>query len=333
MTANTLPTLTPVAPNVVAQPQPTVIAIATQKGGVGKTTTTVNLGSRLAMAGYNVLVVDLEPQAQAGTALGVTLGGTTDAAEAEAELQRSLGFVLQMALQNFPRPHLQEAMFDRTADVLDGFEGNGRLCVLASEEASMSAAQNAFLTKPYAMTALLRRLILAEALGFDFVLIDTPPAVSHLNAVALAAADFVVTLCVPEYQSIKGALVLSAATHAVEKNTDGECKPRLLGALLNRSNPESSWTVQDVEIRNGMVGDGINAEPGRGLFPFVTDIRRDVRISESYIHGKPAVVRFLNQSCGKQYTALVEEILDRIELPRESWTIAEPVFEEEASGD
>ncbi|MER6445332.1 ParA family protein [Streptomyces venezuelae] len=327
MTANTLPEVTPGISPVVEVRRPKVIAIATQKGGVGKTTTTVNLGARLAMAGYNVLIVDLEPQAQAGTALGVTLGGGVDADEA-AELGRSLGFILQMALQNFPRPHLQDAMFDRTEDVLDGFEGNGRLCVLASEEASMSAAQNAFITKPYAMTALLRRLLLAEAQQFDFVLIDTPPAVSHLNAVALAAADFVVTLCLPEYQSIKGALVLSAATHAVEKNTDGECKPRLLGALLNRSNPLSSWTVQDIEIRNGMVGDGVNAEPGRGLFPFVTDVRRDVRISESYIHGKPAVVRFTNQSCGKQYTALVEEILDRIELPRETWTIAEPVLME-----
>lgn len=329
MTANPLsPTLT-MDTSVAQKPQPKVIAIATQKGGVGKTTTTVNLGARLSMAGYNVLIVDLEPQAQAGTALGITLGGATDAEEEAAELRRSLGFILQMALQNFPRPHLQEAMFDRTEDILEGFAGNGRLCVLASEEASMSAAQNAFITKPYAMTALLRRLILAEAQGFDFVLIDTPPAVSHLNAVALAAADFVMTLCVPEYQSIKGALVLSAATHAVEKNTDGECKPRLLGALLNRSNPESAWTVQDVEIRNGMVGDGIHAEPGRGLFPFVTDVRRDVRISESYIHGTPAAVRFTNQSCGKQYTALVEEILDRIELPREAWTIADPVLTEE----
>ncbi|MFD3549335.1 ParA family protein [Streptomyces sp. NPDC058655] len=329
MTANTLPLTAAEDTGVVQAPQPKVIAIATQKGGVGKTTTTVNLGARLAMAGYNVLIVDLEPQAQAGTALGITLGGADNADEEAAELQRSLGFILQMALQKFPRPHLQEAMFDRTDDVLDGFEGNGRLCVLASEEASMSAAQNSFITKPYAMTALLRRLLLAEAQGFDFVLIDTPPAVSHLNAVALAAADFVVTLCVPEYQSIKGALVLSAATHAVEKNTDGECKPQLLGALLNRSNPESSWTVQDIEIRNGMVGDGIDAEPGRGLFPFVTDVRRDVRISESYIHGKPAVVRFTNQSCGKQYTALVEEILDRMELPRATWTIAEPVLMEE----
>ncbi|MFF8786853.1 ParA family protein [Streptomyces sp. NPDC015125] len=312
---------------------PIVIAIATQKGGVGKTTTTVNLGARLAMAGYDVLVVDLEPQAQAGTALGVTLGSSEDDEQNEKELQRSLGFILQMALQKFPRPRLQEAMFDRTSDVLDGFEGHGRLCVLASEEASMSAAQNAFVTKPYKKTAMLRELLMAEARGFHFVLIDTPPAVSHLNAVALAAADYVVTICIPEYQSIKGALVLSAATHAVETNTDGLCKPKLLGALLNRSNPQSAWTNQDVDIRNGMVGDGIDAKPGRGLFPFVTDVRKDVRISESYIYGQPAVVRFPNQSCGKQYTSVVEEILDRIELPREKWTIAEPVLvEEEENG-
>ncbi|MGW1171242.1 ParA family protein [Streptomyces sp. NPDC002550] len=315
--------------NEATLPAPVVIAIATQKGGVGKTTTTVNLGARLAMAGYNVLIVDLEPQAQAGTALGVTLGGLEDPADNEAELQRSLGYILQMALQKFPRPHIKQAMFDRTADVLDGFEGHGALCVLASEEASMSAAQNAFVTKPFKDTATLRHILLQEARGFHFVLIDTPPAVSHLNAVALAAADFVVTVCIPEYQSIKGALVLSAATHAVETNTGGECKPQLLGALLNRSNPESAWTSQDVDIRNAMIGDGISAEPGRGLFPFVTDVRRDVRISESYIYGRPAVVRFPNHSCGKQYTGVVEEILDRIELPRQKWTIADPVLMEE----
>ncbi|MFE6667627.1 ParA family protein [Streptomyces sp. NPDC057697] len=312
-------------------PAPTVIAIATQKGGVGKTTTTVNLGARLAMAGYNVLIVDLEPQAQAGTALGVTLGGQEDEQAAEAELSRSLGYILQMALQSFPRAHLQQAMFDRTDEVLEGFEGHGRLCLLASEEASMSAAQNAFVTKPYKQTATLRHLLLAEAQGFDFVLIDTPPAVSHLNAVALAAADHVVTICIPEYQSIKGALVLSAATNAVETNTGGECKPQLLGALLNRSNPESKWTNQDVDIRNGMIGDGVGAEPGRGLFPFFTDVRKDTRISESFIYGKPAVVRFPNHACGKQYTAVVEEILDRIDLPREKWTIADPILFEESA--
>jgi chromosome partitioning protein len=315
----------------VSLPAPTVLAIATQKGGVGKTTTTVNLGARLAMAGYNVLIVDLEPQAQAGTALGVTLGGHTDPALNEAELQRSLGFILQMSLQRYPRPHIQEAMFDRTDAVLEGFEGHGRLCVLASEEASMSAAQNAFVTKPYKETATLRRLLLSEGRGFHFVLIDTPPAVSHLNAVALAAADYLVTICVPEYQSIKGALVLSAAAHAIGTNIGGECNPQLLGALLNRSNPESAWTTQDVDIRNAMIGEGIDADPGRGLFPFVTDVRKDVRISESYIHGKPAVVRFPNQSCGKQYTSVVEEILDRIELPREKWTIADPVIVEEGA--
>ena len=297
---------------------PTVLAIASQKGGVGKTVTTVNLACRLAMAGYSVAVIDLEPQAQAGSALGIELAGDL--------IQRSLGLILQQTVQNVPGlKKLTEVMFD-VSQVLDQYEDAGKLYVVASEDSTMTAAQNAFITQPYTATPTLRRLILSQLAGVvDFVLIDTPPAVSSLNAVAAAAADYVITLCNPEYQTVKGAFLLKPTVEAIGDLTRDECNPVYLGAILNCSNPESKWTVQDVAIQNQMVGGG--------LFPFMTDIRKDVRISESYLHKRPAVVRYLNHAPGKLYTALVEEILSRIDSDPTEWEVAPAVEYEEESVD
>lgn len=293
-----------------------VIAVASQKGGVGKTSTTVNLGCRLAMDGLNVLIVDLEPQAQAGSALGINL-------TSEADSVHSLGLALSDALGGVERKPLRDIMFDRT-ELVEEFDG-GRLCLLASEEATMTMAQNAFVTVPYTKVPILRRMLTKEfADEFDYVLIDTPPAVSSLNAVGMAAADFVLSLVNPEYPTVKGAMILKEAVQAVDGLTRGECAPRFLGAFMNRSNPESSWTVEDINILNLMIGSG--------LYPYVTDVRRDRRISRAYFDGKPAVLQHPNQSCGKQYTELLQEVLDRMAAPEDQWPVAHLPGEGEESG-
>ncbi|MFD3422067.1 ParA family protein [Streptomyces decoyicus] len=295
-----------------------IIAIATQKGGVGKTSTCINLGSRLAMDGANVLIVDLEPQAQSGSAVGVNL-------VSEEEIRNSLGLALTDSLTRAGgRDPLAKIMYDRS-EVVAEF-GGGRLCVLASEESTMTAAQNAFVTKPYSETPVLRRRLVKEFAGeFDYILIDTPPAVSSLNAVGLAAADFVISLVNPEYPTIKGAMILKEAVQAIENLTAGECRPRFLGAFMNRSNPESAWTLEDYNILSMMINGG--------LYPYVTDIRRDRRISRAYFDGKPAVIQHLNQSCGKQYTQLLQEVLDRMGTPESTWPIAKLPTDGEGQAD
>ncbi|MFD8413987.1 ParA family protein [Streptomyces sp. NPDC059650] len=291
-----------------------VIAVATQKGGVGKTSTTVNLGAGLALAGARVLVVDLDPQAQAGTALGVNLVG-------EDQLARSLGWVLQARLQGM-RMDAESVWFDRS-ELLGEFEDAGTLHLLACEESTMTAAQDLIHKKGYQSTPVLRRMLVELADRFDYVVIDTPPAVSSLSATALAAADYVITVCVPEYPALKGAAATRGTVAYVKDRTGGECDPQYLGAVLNRSNPPSKWKAQEVNIRNGLLD--------AGLAPFQTDVRTDNRISDSFPYGVPSVLRFASHPPGKMYGELMTQILTRMSQPEEKWELPERI-EGEAAG-
>lgn len=291
-----------------------VFACATQKGGVGKTSTTVNLGASLALAGFRVLIVDLDPQAQAGTALGVNLSG-------EDQLARSLGWILQARLQGM-RMDVADVWFDRS-ELLDEFDDAGTLHLLACEESTMTAAQDLIHKKGFQSTPVLRRMLLELQDQFDFVVIDTPPAVSSLSATALAAADYVITVCVPEYAALKGAAATRGTVRYVKDRTGGECTPEYLGAVLNRSNPPSKMKTQEVTIRNGM----LDAD----LATFRTDIRVDNRISDSFAYGLPAAIRFASHAPGKMYGELMTQIIERMAQPSEKWDLPERI-EGELSG-
>ncbi|KOU43555.1 ParA family protein [Streptomyces sp. WM6378] len=282
-----------------------VLAVATQKGGVGKTTTTVNLGARLAMAGKRVLVVDLEPQAQAGTALGVTL------APRGPDVAHSLGWIMQSVLQGVDDPDILPHVHD-VSDMIEPFDGAGKLAVLASLEHTMTRAQDTFVQSKDVDTYILRKLLESAAAEYDIAVIDTPPAVSSLNLVGLQAADAVITLCNPEYATVKGARVLRSAVEALGKR---EGRPVFLGALLNRANPPTAETREDADVRNMMLQGN--------LLPFEAEVRRNRLISKAYGTGVPAVIT-AGGVVARSYTALAEEILRRLSTPGDQWKLPAP---------
>lgn len=257
--------------------------------------------------------MDLDPQAQAGTALGVNLSDGE-------QLARSLGWVLQGRLQGMPLD-LPSAWYDRS-ELLAEWEDAGTLHLLASEESTMTSVQDIIHRKGYHATPIVRRMLLEVSDLFDFVVIDTPPAVSSLSATALAAADYVVTVCVPEYPALKGAAATRGTVAYVKDRTGGECDPQYLGAVLNRSNPPSKWKAQEVNIRNGM----LEAD----LKPFMTDIRSDNRISDSFAYGVPAAIRFASHAPGKLYGQLMTQILERMQQPAQKWETPELISMEDS---
>jgi chromosome partitioning protein len=268
-----------------------VVAVASQKGGPGKTTTTVNLASALAINGFHALVVDLEPQAQAGVALGVV-----------PQPQRSVGFALYAQL-NGMTPDVPEMIFDRS-ELLKSFETTGSLSLFGSVQSTMVDAERKIAGMDFSTTGILRRILEPIRNTPTIVLIDTPPSVSALSAVALAAADFVVAVCEPLYATVQGAAVIKGLTAATSERTLGECEPRFLGTVINKANAPSRRTSEDDQVEQRL--------QDYGLDPFKTQIRRDSRISQAYEIGRPVCIEQPNIAASVAYTELAIELFDRV---------------------
>ncbi|WP_274919631.1 ParA family protein [Streptomyces sp. WZ-12] len=285
------------------------IAVASQKGGPGKTTTTVNLAAGLALAGFRVLVADIEPQAQAGVALGVRLKG--------GDIAKSLALPLQQLAQGVPST-LRSIIIDRS-DLLQARKAKGTLHLLASEQATMTNAQHILHAAGVEKVHVLRELLQEFEDEYDFAVFDTPPAVQSLNGVALAASDYALTLCMPKGATVEGAVTMRSTIRHVKDRTRGLADPKYLGAVLNMAKPMGDWSTEEINVRNQMVD--------ANLLPFVTEIREDSRISGSYSKGLPAVLGFARAAPGKRYAQFLQEVLDRMDAPEEGWEIAQSADE------
>ena len=249
-----------------------VYAITNQKGGVGKTTTSINLSAYLAAAGRKVMLIDLDPQANSSTGLGVAHTGQSSIYEVLVQSGVSLSDV---AVQN-SRPNL--TVVPSTVD-------------LAGAEIELVDIPE----REYRM----RRAIEPFRREYDYILIDCPPSLGLLTLNALTAADGVLIPMQCEYLPLEG---LSQLLNSV-KMVRARFNPTLEigGVILTMFDPRTRLATEVVrEIRTHFPKE-----------VFQTVIGRNVRLSEAPSHGKSILEYDPNSPGALAYRALAEEVISR----------------------
>ena len=258
-----------VAAELAARPLPRIIAIANQKGGVGKTTTAVNLGAALAELGYRVLVVDLDPQGNATTGLGVNA----------RNLEVSIYDVIMhdAPLEDCIEPTSLRNLFVAPATI-----------DLAGAEIELVPA--------FSRELKLRRALEHVAGEWDFTLIDCPPSLGLLTVNGLAAAGEVLVPIQCEYYALEGLGQLLRNVNLVTSNLN----PRLeLGAIVLTMYDARTKLAEQVasEVRTHF-GDKVC----RSVVP------RTVRLSEAPSFGQPVIVFDSSSRGSVAYRELAKEV-------------------------
>jgi chromosome partitioning protein len=249
-----------------------VMAVTNQKGGVGKTTTTINVAAALAERGGNVLIVDLDPQGNASTGLGVDQKNrVTSTYDLLFHPERT-----RSAIQ--PTSVSRLSIIPANAD-------------LASADLGLGALVE--------RTAVLRHALTAAAItnaAYDYILIDCPPSLSLLTINALIAADTVLIPLQAEFFALEGLSQLMLTVREVRQK--GNPGLRLEGVVLTMFDGRNRLAQQvEEDVRNTM-----------GELVFKTRIPRNVRLSEAPSFAVPVLV-YDSQSKGSEaYRALAAEI-------------------------
>lgn len=251
---------------------PKIVAIANQKGGVGKTTTAINLGTALAAVKMKVLIIDMDPQGNASTGLGV--------ARAKRKVN-SYGLLTGEA-------KLADAVTDTSVPGLwlvpSGVDLAGAELELVDVEQREFRLKNA----------------LVGTLGdFDYVLIDCPPALGLLTLNALVAADEVLVPLQCEFFALEGISHLIKTIDRVRRafNPSLDIQGIVLTMFDKRNN------------LSGMVESDVRGYFGKKVFKTV--IPRNVRVSEAPSHGKPVLLYDLRSTGAQAYVHLAGEVLRR----------------------
>ena len=255
--------------------KPKIIAITNQKGGVGKTTTAINLGAELAAQGYNVLIVDIDPQGNASTGIGVE------------PKDRDLT-TYDLLLEDTP---LQNVMMETETE---GLWIAPATTDLSSADIELSASER----RSFMLHEALRAPDV-DALGLDYILIDCPPSLSLLTVNAMVAADTVLVPLQSEFYALEGLSQLMLTLREVREAANPDL--RIEGVVLTMYDQRNNLSHQ-VEA---------DARENLGDLVFSTVIPRNVRVSEAPSFAMPVSAYDPASKGSLAYAALAQEILAR----------------------
>jgi chromosome partitioning protein len=257
--------------------RPRVLAIANQKGGVGKTTTAINLGTALAAIGEHVLIVDLDPQGNASTGLGIERKArrtsTYDVLTGAAPMRDA---VIATAV---PKLFLASSTMDLSGLELEIGQAKDRAFRLRSALANINSGTRNF--------------------DFTYVLVDCPPSLNLITVNAMAAADSILVPLQCEFFALEGLSQLLKTVEQVKTTLNPNLS--IHGIVLTMYDSRNNLANQVVaDVRQFM---------GRKVYD--TMIPRNVRISEAPSYGKPVLVYDLKCVGSEAYLRLATEIIQR----------------------
>lgn len=251
---------------------PRILAVANRKGGVGKTTTTVNVATAMAAAGKKVLVIDLDPQGNASTSMGIDKKGAVrssyDVLLGEAKLTEA---VVWTEIPNFS---------------------------LVPSSPDLAAAEIELIEMDRREFAL-KKAINKDAVNYDYILIDCPPSLSLVTINALVAADAVIVPLQCEFLALEGISDLIQNINIIKKNFNPNLT--LHGVVLTMYDKRNNLTqMVEEDVRNFF-----------GKKVYDTVIPRNVKISEAPSHGKPVLLYDFKCPGSQAYIGLTKEVLKR----------------------
>lgn len=252
--------------------RPKIISIANQKGGVGKTTTAINLGASLAARGVSVLIVDLDPQGNASTGLGIS-----------RETRHQTAYDLLLS--------------DASADDLARETSVENLRIVPATMDLSSA--DAELMRTARRVVHLRNALHLRPTSFDYVLIDCPPSLNLLTINAFVASDTVLVPLQAEFFALEGLSQLLLTVREVRNTANPDL--RLEGIVLTMFDKRNNLCTQVEQDARENLGDLV----------FRTRIPRNVRLSEAPSFAMPAMNYDPTSRGALAYKALATELLER----------------------
>ena len=248
-----------------------IISIANQKGGVGKTTTSINLATSLSAINKQILLIDADPQGNASTGIGISY---------ENRSPNLYNLIVNESLD-------LNAIKNTIVPGLDIITANANL---AASEIELAEVKN----REFVLSNLLSKVE-----GYDYILIDCPPALGLLTINALVASRSIIIPLQSEFFALEGISSLVNSIELIKENFNPNLVIEgILLTMVDKRNSLSSLVEKDVRDHFGET-------------VYKTTIPRNVRISEAPSHGKPAILYDVNSSGSVAYIGLAREILEK----------------------